>query len=87
VIGNTRVIGPPALDAAIGATFQPGNTDIPADAPTGLTRMFYDDTLKTAQWITYSASIDLKGLSLEAAVESVRSYSSPGCERLSKAQV
>ena len=85
VIGNTQVIEPPALDAAIRATSQRRNTDIPADAPTGLTRTFYDDTLKTAQWTAYSASIDLTGLSLEAVVESVWSYLSPSCERLSKA--
>ena len=87
VIGNTQVIEPPALDAAIRATFQRRNTDIPADAPTGLTRTFYDDTLKTAQWTAYSASIDLKGLSLEAVVESVWSYLGPSCERLFKVQV
>ena len=85
-IGNTQDIEPRALDAAIRANFQRRNTDVPVEAPTGLIRIFYDDTLKTAQWTAYSESIDLGGLPLETVVESIWSYLGSSCERISKTQ-
>ena len=72
------------IDAAMRATFERRETDVPAATPVGLTRQFSTDRLKVQQWSAYTASIGLEDLSLENATGLIRAILGPVCERLSR---
>ncbi len=81
-IHNTQSIKAKELDAAIQATFDCRDTDIPREMPIGLSDDFVNDEQKIRQWGAYIASIDLEGLSFDTVVETIRSYIGPACARL-----
>ena len=81
-IPNAMAIEPAALDAAIRATFERRNTNIPSEMPIGLSAEFASDEQKAAQWKAYAASIDLNGLSLEIVIETIWTYIGPSCQRI-----
>ncbi len=81
-IPNAMAIEPAALDAAIRATFERRNTNIPSEMPIGLSAEFANDRPKAAQWNAYAASIDLNGLSLEIVIETIWTYIGPSCQRI-----
>ena len=81
-IPNAMAIEPAALDAAIRATFERRNTNIPSEMPIGLSAEFANDEQKAAQWKAYAASIDLNGLSLEVVIETIWTYIGPSCQRI-----
>lgn len=70
------------LDAAIQATFERRQTDIPADRPPGLSAILLDDTTKQRQWRAYAQSIDHEALSLEEVVDAVWTLVGPSCARI-----
>lgn len=81
-IPNAMAIEPAALDAAIRATFERRNTNIPSEMPIGLSAEFASDEQKAAQWKAYAASIDLNGLSLEIVIETIWTCIGPSCQRI-----
>ena len=81
---NTLSIATQDIDDAILGTFERRETDVPLEAPTGLTRQFFADPLKLQQWAAYTESVDLAGLSLEDATNSIWTFLGPSCERLNR---
>ncbi|MCP4303031.1 MAG: nucleotidyl transferase AbiEii/AbiGii toxin family protein [Gammaproteobacteria bacterium] len=81
---NSQPIEASEIDAAIRATFERRETDVPAATPAGLTRQFSTDPLKVQQWSAYAASIGLEGLSLENATHSIWTVLGSACERLTR---
>ena len=81
---NSQAIETDELAEAIAATFSRRETDVPPTVPAGLTDAFSADPLKTQQWATYTASIDLEGLPLEKAIDLIWINLAPACERLQR---
>ena len=79
---NSQPIDENDLADAIAATFSKRKTEIPTKAPVGLTDQFSADPQKAQQWVTYTASIGLEGLSLENAIDLIWTRLAPGCARL-----
>jgi len=70
------------LDAAMEATFERRRTPIPAERPPGLSAEMLEDETKQRQWRAYAASIELKGVGLDAIIDAVWELVGPSCERL-----
>jgi predicted nucleotidyltransferase component of viral defense system len=79
---SSQVLDESELADAIAATFSRRQTEMPTTVPAGLTVEFTADPQKVQQWGTYTASIGLKGLTLETAVEIIRPHLAAACERL-----
>lgn len=75
-------MAPDALMSAIEATFARRETTVPVDAPTGLSSMFYQDPVKSAQWTAYAASIEMESLTLGDVVDSIWGYLAPVCNSI-----
>ncbi|QNQ09653.1 nucleotidyl transferase AbiEii/AbiGii toxin family protein [Sphingomonas alpina] len=71
-----------ALDAAIQATFERRQTDIPVGRPPGLSPALTGDETKQRQWRAYAQSIDLESLTLEEVVEAAWALVGPSCARI-----
>ncbi|EGF93821.1 hypothetical protein ABI_00530 [Asticcacaulis biprosthecium C19] len=71
------------LDAAIQATFNRRQTDIPTTRPPGLSEEFYNDAGKQRQWAAYARSINLDDIALGEVISAIWDYIGPSCERLS----
>lgn len=74
------------LDAAIRATFERRQTDIPSDRPAGLSKALTAEDAKQRQWRAYAESIDLEGLTLQEVVDAVWGLVGPSCARIGKPQ-
>jgi len=72
------------LDAAIRATFERRQTDIPVDRPPGLSEAFVGDDTKQRQWRAYAQSIDLEHVTLQEVVEAGWGLVGPSCTRLAR---
>lgn len=81
---NTLSIAKQDIDDAIFGTFERRETEVPLDAPTGLTRQFSADALKLQQWAAYTESVDLEGISLEDVTDSIWTFLGSSCERLNR---
>ena len=71
------------LDAAIQATFNRRQTDIPTTRPPGLSDEFYNDAGKQRQWAAYARSINLEDIALGEVISAIWDYIGPSCARLS----
>lgn len=79
---NSQSIEESELAEAIAATFSRRDTEVPSTVPAGLSNEFSDEPQKEQQWRSYSASIELEGLSLEQAIDLIWTRLAPACERL-----
>lgn len=77
-------MAPEELDAAIQATFDRRETDIPTERPPGLSAAMVKDEGKQRQWRAYAASLELEGLELETVMEKVWELVGPSCARLTE---
>lgn len=81
-IPRSLPISDDALDTAIEATFARRNTEIPTDAPPGLSEAFSRSPDKVRQWEAYSRSIDFQDISLEEVTQSIWTLVGPTCQRI-----
>ena len=79
---NSQSIEESELAEAIAATFSRRETEVPSTVPVGLSNEFSDEPQKVQQWRSYSASINLEGLSLKKAIDLIWARLAPACERL-----
>ncbi|HBR82914.1 MAG: nucleotidyl transferase AbiEii/AbiGii toxin family protein [Qipengyuania citrea] len=85
-IPKSLEIGDKELDAAILATFERRETQVPKDRPPGLSSEMTENPDKQRQWAAYTASIELEKVSLSEVAEAIWSLVGPACKRISAAR-
>lgn len=75
-------IPPDDLDAAVMATFERRQTQIPNARPPGLSQEMIKDPEKQKQWGAYAATLELDGLELGKVIGTIWSLIEPACKRI-----
>ena len=74
-----------ALDAAIAATFERRETQIPQERPIGLSSTMADDPAARQRWKAYITSLELPHVELGKVIDEIWASLEPSCIRLGEA--